>query len=287
MGRRAVVQHDARVDRQPRDQVVPHHPAGRAEPEEPIGGPEVVVQRVDLQVLEQDAAVAVDDRLRQPGRARAVEDVERMVERDLLEAQRPRLGAAARPRSIASGNGRRARIGGRGATTVARRLGSAARMAATSSARSTVAVAVAIAVDGEEHLRLDLAEAIDHAAHAELGRAARPDRAQRGRGQQRDERLRHVRQVRGHPVAAAHAEALEPGAGARDLRRAARPAVERQPLPSLRARDDHDVRSDRGPRRRRACSAQFRPASGNQRAPGMRSSAERRPRPASTSGRSK
>ena len=87
MGRRPVVQDDARVDGEPRDEVVPHHPAGRAEPEEPIRRPEIVMQRMDLQVLEQDAAVPVDDRLRQPGRARRVEDEERVIEWHRLEAQ--------------------------------------------------------------------------------------------------------------------------------------------------------------------------------------------------------
>ena len=103
VGRGTVVQHDARVDGQPRDEVVPHHPAGGAEPEEPIRRAEVVVQRVDLQVLEQDAAVAVDDRLRQPGRARGVEDEERMVERHALEGQRAVAGRPARPRSSRRG----------------------------------------------------------------------------------------------------------------------------------------------------------------------------------------
>ena len=45
-----------------------------------------------LQVLEQDAALALDDRLRQAGGAGRVEDPERVVEGDALEAQ---LGALA------------------------------------------------------------------------------------------------------------------------------------------------------------------------------------------------
>ena len=65
------------------------------------------------------------------------------------------------------------------------------------------AVAVPVAVDREQHLRLDLAEPVDHAAGAELRRAARPDRAERRGRQERDHRLRHVREVGGHPVAAA------------------------------------------------------------------------------------
>ncbi len=64
--------------------------------------------------------------------------------------------------------------------------------------------AVGVAVDGEQHLWLDLLESVDHAAAAHVGRAARPDRAQAGAGQQRHHRLGDVRQVGDHPVAAAH-----------------------------------------------------------------------------------
>ena len=39
-----------------------------------------------------------------------------------------------------------------------------------------VLAAVAVSRDDQQHLRLDLAEAVDHAAGAELGGAARPDR---------------------------------------------------------------------------------------------------------------
>ena len=100
-------------------------------------------------------------------------------------------------------------------------------------------LAPAVAGDGEQHLRLELAEPVDHAAHAELGRARRPDRAEARRGEEGDERLRDVRQVRDDAVAGADAEPLQPGAGARDLlaqvaeRELARPA-------RLRVRDDRD-----------------------------------------------
>ena len=50
------------------------------------------MQREGLQVLEEDPAVAVDDRLRQPGRARRVEDVQRVRERHGLELERAGLG---------------------------------------------------------------------------------------------------------------------------------------------------------------------------------------------------
>ena len=64
--------------------------------------------------------------------------------------------------------------------------------------------AVPVTVAGDEHLRLDLGEPVDHAARAEIRRARRPDRAQARGGEQADDRLGHVRQQRRHPVAAAN-----------------------------------------------------------------------------------
>ena len=102
-----------------------------------------------------------------------------------------------------------------------------------------VLVAVAVAGDREQDLRLELAEPVEHAARPELGRAGRPDRAEAGGREERDERLRDVRQVGDDPVAAAHAEPLQPGArpghllaqlAERQLERVAR----------LRAGDDRD-----------------------------------------------
>src|SRR5207248_11054563 len=58
-----------------------------------------------------------------------------------------------------------------------------------------VAPAVAVAVHGEHHLGLDLGEAVDHTARAELGGGARPNRADARRGEQRDERLGDVGHV--------------------------------------------------------------------------------------------
>ena len=50
-----------------------------------------------LAVLEQDAAVPVHDRLRQPGRAGGEEHVQRVGERDRVELERARARRAARP----------------------------------------------------------------------------------------------------------------------------------------------------------------------------------------------
>ena len=72
----AVEQHGRGSDQQARHQVVPHHPARGREPEEAVARAEIVVQGQHLVVLDEDAAVAVDDRLGQPGGPRRVEDVQ-------------------------------------------------------------------------------------------------------------------------------------------------------------------------------------------------------------------
>ena len=69
-----------------------------------------------------------------------------------------------------------------------------------------VLAAVAVAVDGEHHLGLDLGEAVHDAAGAEVGRAARPDRAQAGGGEEGDQRLGRVGEVGDDAVAAPHAQ---------------------------------------------------------------------------------
>ena len=80
-GRRriAVEQHDRRAGEQSRHEVVPHHPAGGREPEEAVGRGQVLVERQHLEVLGDDAAVTVDDRLGQSRRARAEQHVQRVV----------------------------------------------------------------------------------------------------------------------------------------------------------------------------------------------------------------
>ena len=94
----AVVEDDRRRGEQAGDDEVPHHPAGRREPEEAVAGMGVDVEVELLQVLEQDPALALDDRLRQAGGARGVEDPERVVEGDALEGE---LGALAFGQQVA------------------------------------------------------------------------------------------------------------------------------------------------------------------------------------------
>ena len=83
----AVVEHDRRVGEQRADEEVPHHPARGGEPEQAVAVLGVEVQVELLEVLEQDPALPVHDRLRQAGGARRVEDPQRVVEGDAVERE--------------------------------------------------------------------------------------------------------------------------------------------------------------------------------------------------------
>ena len=86
-----------------RDERVPHHPRRRAEPEQAAARLQIPAERVRLEVLEQDAAVPVDDRLRPAGRPGREEHEQRVVERDRQERRAAPARRAARPRTSASG----------------------------------------------------------------------------------------------------------------------------------------------------------------------------------------
>ncbi len=79
-----------------------------------------------------------------------------------------------------------------GTCTMCSRLGSALADLGDFGAAVDLLPAVAVAADREQELRLELAEAVDHAARPELRRAGRPDRPEARRGQERDQRLRDV-----------------------------------------------------------------------------------------------
>ena len=65
------------------------------------------------------------------------------------------------------------------------------------------------AVAGDQHLGLDLFEAIQHGVRAHVGRAHAPHRADAGRGQKGDHGLGNVGQVGRHAVARLHALCLQ------------------------------------------------------------------------------
>ena len=163
------------------------------------------MQAQHLEVLEEDPAVAVHDRLGHAGRAGGVQHVQRMVGGDLLELDGPGCASEVAPgdraghRLVAEVLQRHRRLQAGEAVADRLHLGAAV----------DVAAAVSIAIDDEQHLRIDLAETVEHRLHAELGRAACPHRAEARGGQEGNDRLGDVRQVGGDAIAGADTEALQ------------------------------------------------------------------------------
>ena len=76
--------------------------------------------------------------------------------------------------------------------------------------------AVAVAVDGQQHHRVDLGQPVEDPGHAHLRGAARPHRAEAGAGEHGRQGLGDVREVGGHPVTDAHAGGFESAADPAD-----------------------------------------------------------------------
>ncbi len=219
----AVEQHDGGPDAQTRDQEVPHHPAGRGEPEEAVAGPEVLVEAQGLEVFQQDAAVAVDDGLGGAGGARGEEHVERVVEGNRLEVEGSGLRRQLGPAVVDVDDGGERRQGGHDLV----HLGAAVHVLAP----------VPIAPRHQQDRGVELAEPVDHASGSELGRTRGPHRAQAGRGQEGDHGLRSVREVPHDPIAGSDPEAGQPEPAASDL---VAQVVPRQLARSVRLRPGHD-----------------------------------------------
>ena len=117
---------------------------------------------------------------------------------------------------------------------------------------------VPVAVGGDEQLRLDLAEAVEHAVRAEIGRARRPDRADRGGGEHRGDRLGHVRHQRRDAVARRRRRARGSACCSRETR-AWRSRQESRGLDLVLAAEDDGVAvvvpARAGSRRSSACAS--------------------------------
>ena len=132
--------------------------------------------------------------------------------------------------------------------------------------RDVVLLAVVpVAVAGDEEHRLDLAETVEHALDAEIGRTGRPDRAERGGGEHAGDRLGHVGQHRGDAVALLRRRArASPAAAARPAPRSSSQDRRRSTLSSPRK-----TIASAGPDFRSRFSAKFSLASGKNDAPGI------------------
>src|SRR5205823_13231947 len=140
----------------------------RREPEHAILAPQVEVHAL-LELLHEDAAVAVHNRLRQTGGARGVEHPQRVLERDLLKVKLRSLAAREKlPPAQGSGPGPVAVL--RGARVQiwqrdrALHGGQLSADALDHTAAVEVLAPVAVSIDRDQDLGLDLREAVDHAA---------------------------------------------------------------------------------------------------------------------------
>ena len=215
VARAAVVEHDRRPGQQAGDEPVPDHPVRRGVEEEAVGRAQVEVQRVVADVVEQLAAVAVDDPLGRAGGPRREEHVERVIEREGLERRRRRRRGQVLP-------GQRA---GRSAATEPlhhhhrdAQAVERARDLRDGGAPVVRTPAVAIAVARDQGGGTQLGEAIQHARGREVGRARRPDRAHAG-----------ARQVGDHRLACSWAGSRPPRRPGRCRARAGRPRRRRRP----------------------------------------------------------
>src|SRR5688572_26510859 len=78
--RRAVVKEKGAASKQARDQPVPHHPSAGGEVKEPVVRFEVGVEEKLRDVLEQNAAGAMDDAFRHSRRAGGIENEDGVIE---------------------------------------------------------------------------------------------------------------------------------------------------------------------------------------------------------------
>ena len=204
---RAVIQHKRRTGRQAGDQPVPHHPAARREIEEAVAALHVAVQPMFLQVLQQHAARRMDDALRRTGGSRRIQDVQRMrerqrnvVDRSGQERRQPDVprDSVAHTCQVVGGSRRLLQVRDHDHLLDRRQTrGDGCHLVED---RDHLAVVV-VAVDGDQDLGRDLAEAVQHALDAELRRTRRPRRAPRYGAEHRDDRFGQIRHVCRHAIA--------------------------------------------------------------------------------------
>ena len=206
VGRVAVVEHQGGAGLQAADQPVPHHPAAGGEVEQHVVGAQVAVQAVFLGVLDQGAAGAVHDTLGRAGGAGGIENIKRMVERQLGEGRRRPGGG--QPVAPVERLAHRAGVAASGNHDQQFRLQFFMQRLDAFIQLDPLAV-VLVAVAGEQHLGFDLAEAVQDTFDAEVRRAGRPDGADPGAAQSGDHGFDAVGHVASDPVAGLNAGGLE------------------------------------------------------------------------------
>ena len=144
----------------------------------------------------------MDDALGNTGRARRIEDVERVIEREWLEerAVAGRCGHEFVPADDIADRGDSSAAEVRNEDRPLHRrqrthdLGDPSRAV-------MVFPGVRVGVGRDENLWLDLAESIENALRAEVRRTGRPHGAHRRRSERRDDRFGQVRDISRNPVA--------------------------------------------------------------------------------------
>ena len=215
----AVVEDDARPRRQGHHQPVPHHPPAGGEVEDPVAGADVQLELMFLHELEHHPRTPVDHALGRARCARGVENEQRMVETEGLGGK---LGALAGGQEVVprdgAGDGRRVGFGiqvGDDHHLSHRRQ----RLSNLSERRHPIEglAAVGIAVGGQQEHGVDLAEAVHHPRHAEVGGGGTEHRADGGGGDHQHHRLGPVGHPGRHPVAGAHPVSPQGGRRRSDL----------------------------------------------------------------------
>ena len=190
-----------------------------------------------------------------------------MVERQLLERRARAPGRASHSDQVVDrgSRSRRLRCPRRARSTVCSTRRQRARRSDEPRQHVVALAAIEIAVSGDQHARLDLAEAIEDALHAEIGRTRRPDRADRRGAERGDDRFRQVRHVRRRRDRRPNARAA-----AAPPRTVATSRVELRVTSASRRRPSPlKMMAGASSRRRRRFSAKFSRASGKNLAPGI------------------
>ncbi|MHC2279916.1 hypothetical protein ACVME8_006559 [Bradyrhizobium diazoefficiens] len=171
---------------------IPHDPAGRrvpvialAERVLVIGAADVVVQAEQRQHHDDDAAMAVHDRLGQAGGAAGIDDPERMIERQPGRLERVNRGACPGD-NIGEQGIRRGRRTGLAVQDDMRDRGQRSPQFGDDVAPIVPPAGIGDGVAGDQHFGFDLLEAVDHGGRGHVGRADAPDRANAGGREERD-----------------------------------------------------------------------------------------------------